>query len=147
MKVLDNDQWIETQFAECQLGDERRTKRLQRVSSQLLNSPDQSLPKQNPQWSDLKAAYNLFKNKQVTFDALAEPHWQQTRKTKPGRYLLISDTTDIDHKRHKATKGLGFLGDGRGRGMQLHNCLVYNCEEKQIQGIAGALVHYRKRVP
>jgi hypothetical protein len=39
------------------------------------------------------------------------------------------------------------LGDGRGRGMQLHNCLVYNCDDKLIEGIAGALVYYRSNMP
>lgn len=113
----------------------------------MLSQPEQSLPKQNPLWADLKAAYRLFDKKDVTFDAVAEQHWQQTRQTKPGRYLLISDTTDIDHFSHKATTGLGQLGKGDGRGMQLHNCLVYNCDDKQIEGVAGALVHYRPKVP
>jgi hypothetical protein len=31
--------------------------------------------------------------------------------------------------------------------MQLHNCLVYNCDEKQFTGAAGALIHYRTNVP
>ena len=147
MKVLDNDQWVEKQFGSCQLGNSLRTKRLQKVATQMLSQPEQSLPKQNPQWADLKAAYRLFDKQAVTFDAVAEQHWQQTRQTKPGRYLLISDTTDIDHFSHRATTGLGQLGKGDGRGMQLHSCLVYNCGDSQIEGTAGALIHYRTKVP
>lgn len=146
VKVLDNDQWVEKQFGECQLGNSLRTKRLQKVASQMLSQPEQSLPKQNPLWADLKAAYRLFDTKDVTFDAVAEQHWWQTRQTKPGRYLLISDTTDIDHFSHGATTGLGQLGKGDGRGLQLHNCLVYNCDDKLVEGIAGALTHYRPKV-
>jgi hypothetical protein len=145
--VLDNDQWVENQFGSCQLGNSLRTKRLQKVATQMLSQPEQSLPKQNPQWADLKAAYRLFDQKRVTFDAVAEQHWQQTRRTKPGRYLLISDTTDIDHFSHRATTGLGQLGKGDGRGLQLHNCLAYNCDDRQIEGAAGALIHYRTKVP
>jgi hypothetical protein len=147
VKVLDNDQWVEKQFGSCQLGNGLRTKRLQRVATQMLSRPEQSLPKQNTRWADLKAAYRLFDKQQVSFDAVAEQHWQQTRQTQPGRYLLISDTTDIDHFSHRATTGLGQLGKGDGRGMQLHNCLVYNCDHKQIEGAAGALIHYRRKVP
>ena len=147
MKVLDNGEWVEAQFGQCQLGNALRTKRIQKVASNLLNSPEQSLPKQNPEWKDLKAAYRLFQNDQVTFDAVAEQHWKQTRQTKPGRYLLISDTTEIDHFSHPATEGLGQIGSGSGRGMHLHNCLVYNCKGSLIEGIAGALVHYRIKVP
>lgn len=113
----------------------------------MLGQPEQSLPKQNTEWADLKAAYRLFDNRRVTFDGVAEQHWQQTRQTGPGRYLLISDTTDISHFSHRATTGLSQLGKGDGRGMQLHNCLVYNCDQKQIEGAAGALLHYRTNVP
>lgn len=147
VKLRDNDQWVERQFGACQLGNSLRTKRLQKVAANMLGQPEQSLPKQNAQWADLKAAYRLFNNERVTFDAVAEQHWQQTRQTSPGRYLLISDTTDIDHFSHRATTGLAQLGKGDGRGMQLHSCLVYNCNQKQIEGAAGALLHYRPSVP
>lgn len=147
VKLRDNDQWVEKQFGSCQLGNTLRTKRLQKVAANMLAQPEQSLPKQNTQWADLKAAYRLFDNDRVTFDAVAEQHWRQTRQTKPGRYLLISDTTDVDHFSHRATTGLSQLGKGDGRGMQLHNCLVYNCDDEQIEGVAGALVHYRPNAP
>ena len=147
MKVLDNTQWVEEQFGGCELGNSLRTVRLQKVAGQMLGQPEQSLPKQNVLWSDLKAAYRLFSNPRVTFDAVAEQHWQHTRRTKPGRYLLISDTTDIDHFSHRATTGLSQLGKGDGRGMQLHNCLVYHCDAQQIVGAAGALIHYRPHTP
>jgi hypothetical protein len=145
--IRDNDQWVEDQFSQCELGNSLRTSRLQKVAGAMLSCPEQSLPKQNAAWADLKAAYRMFDKEQVTFDAVAEPHWQQSRQTKPGRYLLISDTTDIDYFSHRATKGLGQLGKGDGRGMQLHNCLVYNCDDKLLGGSAGALIHYRIKVP
>ena len=147
MIVRSNDRWVEDQFSQCELGNSLRTRRLQKVAAAMLSCPEQSLPKQNAAWANLKAAYRLFDNDRVTFDAVAEPHWKQTRRTKPGRYLLISDTTDIDHFSHRATTGLGQLGKGDGRGMQLHNCLVYNCGDKLIEGIAGALLYYRTNVP
>ena len=145
--MLANDQWVEAQFGSCQLGNSLRTRRLQKVAAKMLGQPEESLPKQNGQWADLKGAYRLFNSEKVTFQAVAEQHWRQTRQTKPGRYLLISDTTDIDHFSHRATVGLGPLGKGDGRGMQLHSCLVYNCDDQQIEGVAGAIVHYRPVAP
>lgn len=147
MKVVSNEEWIEQQFRNCDFGDKRRTERLRNVAEQMLDAPEKSLPQQNTDWADLKAAYRLFDNPNVTFEGVAQPHWTQTRQTKPGRYLLISDTTDIDHFSHKATTGLGMLGGGIGRGMQLHNCLMYDCDQKQIRGAAGALLLYRKFSP
>lgn len=147
MKVVDNDQWVEDNFGNGELGDARRTKRLMSIAGNMLATPEKSLPQQNVEWADLKAAYRFFANENNTFDKIAQPHWQQTRQTKPGRYLLISDTTDVDHSFHKATTGLGMLGDGRGRGMQLHHCLMYDCNQGQIRGSAGASIYYRKRKP
>lgn len=143
VKFLENDAWVKNQFGACRLGNTLRTRRLQKVATHMLRQPEQSLPKQNGEWADLKAAYRLFGNPQVTFTAVAEQHWRQTRQTQPGRYLLISDTTDIDHFTHPATRGLGILGDGKGRGLQLHSCLVYDCANQQIAGIAGAKIQYR----
>lgn len=146
MKMRDNKHWVEDQFGDCQLGNRLRTKRLEKVASAMLTCPEKSLPKQNTKWSDLKAAYRLFDNERVTFDAVAEQHWKKTKTTNRGRHLLISDTTDIDHFSHPATTGLGQLGKGDGWGMQLHSCLVYSCNDKQIAGQAGALINYRTKV-
>ena len=117
-----------------------------KVAEHMLACPEKSLPEQNSDWSDLKAAYRLFDSDHVTFSAVAQQHWHQARQTQPGRYLLISDTTDIDHFSHCATTGLGQLGKGDGRGMQFHNCLIYNCDMKLLEGAAGALLHYRPPV-
>lgn len=147
MLVKENEAWIEDQFGACQLKHKTRTERLQRVANHLLGSPEESLPAQNAQWKDLKAAYRLFDRPEVSHQAICQPHWEQTRQTQPGRYLLISDTTDIDHYSHEATTGLGMLGDGQGRGMQLHNCLAYDCDRERIVGQAGAMLFYRSRAP
>ena len=143
--VSDNAVWVEQNFGECELGDKRRTARLKIMASNMLNCPDQSLPRQNGEWKDVKAAYRLFDNQQVTFEAVCDVHWKQTRNTAPGEFLLICDTSDIDQTRHKATSGLGMLGDGIGRGMQIHSCLMLDANAGQIVGIAGALLRNRSR--
>lgn len=146
MKFPGNAAWISQQFSNCNLGDHRRNKRLMKVGGSMLASPETSIPQQNVQWSDTKAAYRLFDCQAVTFESLAEVHWKSTQANANDRCLLISDTTDIDHSFRPATTGLGMLGDGGGRGVQLHSCLVYSTQQKQIVGIAGARLHYRKRV-
>lgn len=146
MEFLSNDDWISQQFSDCVLSDTRRNRRLMKVGGSMLASPDTSIPQQNVEWADTKAAYRLFDCPAVTFQGIAEVHWQCTRLNARERCLLISDTTDIDHSFHNATTGLGMLGDGGGRGVQLHSCLVYSTQQEQIVGVAGARLHYRKRV-
>lgn len=146
MRVTENSQWVRQQFESCEFGDVRRTNRGCRMALMMLECPDQSLPTQSDTWSDLKAAYRWCDCDEVTFDAVATPHWKQTRATSPGRYLLISDTTDIDHFSHNATRGLSQLGSGSGRGMQLHSCLMVEAAEKVVIGTAGAMLNYRPQV-
>jgi hypothetical protein len=143
VKVLDSKQWASETFQNCSLGDPRRTNRLLKVAEGMLDAPEQSLPSQFTDWHDVKAAYRFFDTEQVTFDAICLPHWEQTRQTKPGCYVFISDTTDINLTTHPSTKGLGILGDGKGRGLQLHPCLAYSVKEKQVVGLAGAVTQYR----
>ncbi len=143
MLALDSKAWVERQFSDANLGDQRRQKRLAVIAQNMLNQPEESLPTQNVEWKDLKAAYRFFDCEDVTFEAITSTHWQQTRATEPGRYLLISDTTDIDYFSHRATTGLGQLGKGDGRGMQLHSCLMFNTETMQLHGVAGAQLTYR----
>ena len=57
----------------------------------------------------------------VTFRALAEPHWRQTRARTSGHYLLLGDTTTLDFGSHRNVQGLGPVGDGGGRGFLLHS--------------------------
>ena len=147
MIVVDNEKWIQSQFRNVRLGDQRRNQRLLTTAMNMIDAPEQSISKQSKGWSDAKAAYRLFDHPNVTFEAVAQQHWQQTRQTGPGRYLLISDTTELDYTSHPATTGLKQIGNGRGRGMLLHSCLVYNCVEEQIVGTAGARIHYRVNVP
>ena len=146
-RVADNEQWVEQNFSDCQFGHVLRTRRLMIMATNILECPNESLPKQNVDWSDVKAAYRFFNRKEVTFNAVTQCHQHATRQTPPGVYLMISDTTEIDHSTHEATEGLGMLGDGRGRGMHLHSCLVVDATTDIVRGVAAAKVFYRKAVP
>jgi hypothetical protein len=120
-----------------------KTKRVVAMAEEMLDAPDQSLPGQFTDWADQKAAYRFCDNEHVNFKGICSPHWKQTRQTKPGRYLLISDTTDMDYTGRACVKGLGMLGNAKGSGFQFHPCLVYSLDEKQVLGLAGGVTHYR----
>ena len=92
----DPKQWAATQFGEANLGDKRRTNRLLHLSEQVVGNPSGSFPDIPECWADLKAAYRLFDAEEVTFQAVATPHWHRTRACPPGRYLVIGDTTEFD---------------------------------------------------
>jgi hypothetical protein len=141
--ALDVNQWAQEQFGECELGDRRRTKRLVSYAAQAAASPDASTPRQTETWNDCRAAYRLFDQEDVTFAAITAPHHRATRARTEGTWLLISDTTDT-HFPGRDVQGLGHTGDGGGRGFLLHSCLMVSPDGRDIAGLAGQTIRYRR---
>ena len=116
------------QWGEANLGDARRNARAIRLGVALAGQPQASLPNQTSSWAELKAAYRLLNEPDVTYAGLSTPHWQITRRqaTQPGLnvVLFIQDTTELDFTAHRQTQGLGHIGDTNGRGFELHSCLA-----------------------
>ena len=142
---LDVAHWAQKQFGSCELGDLRRSRRAVTVAMQFASNPDASTPDQIERWPDLKAAYRLFEEEDVTFVALAEPHWRQTRGLATGVCLLLNDTMETDFGIHRQVKGLGPTGDGGGRGFMLHSSLMVQAETREVIGLAGQELFYRQR--
>ncbi len=143
--VLDVAQWAEKQFGSCRLGNIARSRRAVIVAAQFATNPDASTPDQIDRWSDLKAAYRLFDQEDVTFTALAEPHWQQTRALATGTCLLISDTTETDFGGgRRDVKGLKRTLNGNCQGFLLHSSLMVQADTREVIGIAGQELFYRK---
>lgn len=138
-----NREWAQLNFSTCELGDKRRTLRLVQVAAQVANNPSASFPDQMETWGDLKAAYNLFDCDDVTFEAIARPHWELTKQRTTGRYLVIGDTTELDFGIHRDVPGLRPTGNGTGSGFLLHNALMVDSESEEIIGVAGQTIHYR----
>ena len=136
-------QWAQRNFGSCKLGDKRRTNRLIQVVQRIASNPSASLPNQTETWSDLKAAYKLFDRQEVSFEAIARPHWELTKQRPAGRYLVIGDTTEIDFGKRRMISGLGPTGNGSGAGFLLHNALMVDADTEEIVGVAGQAIHYR----
>jgi len=119
--LMDAKEWAMIEFSGAQLGDVRRTRRLVEVAARLAENPRGTLPGTFPRWSDLKAAYGLLSNEQVTHGNVMDPHWARTRQAcqERGEYLLVEDTTELDFTSHQAAEGLGRIGNDGGRGLYL----------------------------
>ena len=115
-------------FAE--LGDPRRSKRLVNIATKLAANPGGTLPQAFPDWAELKAAYRFFDSATADFTKILEPHLERTRLAcrEPGEYLMIEDSSDLDFSHHRRTQDLGVIGDGDGRGFELHSALAVRVE-------------------
>jgi Transposase DNA-binding/Transposase Tn5 dimerisation domain len=147
MFLADTNAWAEQQFSNCQLGHKLRTRRLVRLAGQVVSHPSGSFPEQTEAWGDLKAAYRLLDRAEVTFETVAEAHWQQTRRRSAGRYLVLGDTTELDFGIHRDIPDLGPTGNGGGWGFLLHSGLLVAAEGDEIFGLAAQAIHYRKPAP
>ena len=57
LRWLEHGEWVGENFAGCEWGHVQRTRRRMVMAENLLECPAASLPKQNVEWSDVKAAY------------------------------------------------------------------------------------------
>src|SRR5215472_4894475 len=102
--VLAPAQWAQMEFALARLGDQRRTQRLVKIATRLVQSPGGTLPQAMPRWGELKAAYRFFSQPKVAYEDILRPHWERTQAAcrEVGEYLLIEDTTLLDYTGHPA---------------------------------------------
>jgi hypothetical protein len=146
------EQWATQQWSLAELGDARRNHRALKIGTALATNPAGSLPEQMGGWGDLKAAYRLLDEPDVTYTALSLPHWQQTqtsaRATDASVVLFIQDTSELDYTSHVKTEGLGHIGDSNGQGFELHSCLAVlpDLSNPQILGLAAQQVWTRAEI-
>lgn len=138
-------EWAQNEFGFAQLGDQRRNKRLVNIAQNLAACPGGTLPQAFPDWAELKAAYRFFDQTGVNFQSIQAPHVERTRAgcCQPGEYLIIEDTTLLDYSTHWAAEDLGAIGDGSGRGFELHSALAVRVESwtltQRPEGVALGL--------
>jgi hypothetical protein len=108
--------WAVEQWGDAELGDSRRTQRAIAVGAAIAANPQGSLPDMMQGWNEIRAAYRLFAEDDVTHTALIQPHISATKHSatekKSNVVLFIQDTTELDYTHHRQVKGLGHIGDG-----------------------------------
>jgi transposase-like protein/DDE family transposase len=141
--------WAQQQWGNAALGDARRTRRTVQLGAALASRPEASLPQQTGSWGELKSAYRLLHEPDVTHAALSEPHWQATRQQarQADTVLFVQDTSELDFTAHRQTTGLGWTGNKRGRGFLLHSCLaVRPTAMPEILGVAAQQIWTRHEI-
>lgn len=142
LSTLEVHDWAAQSFGRAELGDQRRTARLVQVAAQMAQAPDASLPQQmGGKRADLKAAYRLLHEADVTHEAVSAPHWQYTREQANAQeeiVLLVHDDTELDYGYDPAIRGVGPIGNGSHQGFFVHSVLavVPLGEHERVLGLA-----------
>jgi Transposase DNA-binding len=137
-EILNPERWAKKTFGSSKLKGIRRTKRAVKTAMRMAENASASLPTQMQSCKDVIALYRLLNETDVTLEALMQPHWQQTREqieTRPV-VLLVQDTTEVDLSHHPETKGLGQVGNERGRGLYVQTVLAVLPETGEVLGCA-----------
>ena len=87
---------VEDEFAGATLGDERRTRRLQRVAQRLSAEPAKSFP-QTFETKELEGFYRFLRSEYVKWESILEPHLAASyeRAASIGECLVVHDTTEF----------------------------------------------------
>jgi hypothetical protein len=128
--VVTDTNWAVHEFADADLGDERRTTRLVELAYALGQHPTAALPEACGDGSMLKAAYRFFDNDGIAPQDILQSHVESTY-TRLGAVpvvLAVQDTTEVNWTRHPATQGLGPLGHTACHGLFVHTTLAITPE-------------------
>jgi Transposase DNA-binding len=114
-----------------------------------LRQPDASIPTLCGDPHQAKAAYRFLGSRYVNHDALLSGHLDATfaRCAEQDVVLFVQDSTYGDYSHHPATKGLGLIGNGDGRGLCIHSTLAVawrGIEDFDVLGVADQQVWIRK---
>jgi hypothetical protein len=91
--------WVEAEMATVDLGHEARNQRLKSVIGDLAAMPAASIPAAvGGGRAETEAAYRLFDNEAVEFDAILAPHFHASleRVQQQRRVIVAQDTSEID---------------------------------------------------
>ena len=120
--------WAEKHFAEVDLGEVRRNQRTVSIAAAMAMNPDKSIPKIFTEAYDIKAAYNFFRHPEATPDNLQRAHRELVLEQlhRPGRYLLLADSSERSWSGKEPIAGLGPIGPGASgvQGFHLHSVLA-----------------------
>src|SRR6266851_493402 len=128
--VTSDTNWAVREFAEAELGDERRTKRLVELANVLGQHPTAALPEACGDGGMLKAAYRFFDNDAIEAQDMLQSHIESTyrRLDQVSLVLAVQDTTEVNWTGHPATQGLGPLGHTACQGLLVHTTLALKPE-------------------
>ena len=143
----DDTNWAVTEFADAELGDERRTTRLVELAHVLAQHPTAALPEACGSGAMLKGAYRFFSNDAIAPQDVLASHIEATygRLARVPVVLGVQDTPEVTWTAHPATTGLGPLGHTACQGLLVHSTLAFTPERVPL-GLLAQQVWARRLV-
>jgi len=121
--------WIENELGRADLGDQRLTARLLKMTGQFYENPMANIPQacQCPQ--EAKSTYRFLDNEHVGWEGILRSHYLATeeRLRECEVVLVAQDTSTLNFSTHPKTAGLGPIGNHLEavRGLMVHDTMCF----------------------
>lgn len=144
MSADNNDDWVDEEFADLNLGDKRVDKSGKSIIKRLANQPGASIPRSFETWSEAKSCYEFLNNGKVTAEAILAPHKKATidRIKNESVILMPNDTSSLNYTSKPSMKNLGNIGNVN-MGIFIHPLLAITPERVTL-GIIDAKIWARE---
>jgi hypothetical protein len=116
---------VADELSYAQLGDERRTKRLQVMAERWSAAPDKSVLRSSKSSAQAEAAYRFLNNQGFSYSPIVESHVEQTyeRIAQEETVIVAHDTTEVAYQGEVVRDGLSRLR-GNDQGFLAHVALA-----------------------
>src|SRR5689334_21469775 len=137
---------IETEFSNADLGDVRRTRRLQQVVRSAEAAPEIGFPRMVASDAELEGIYRLLSNEEVSPDEVIAPHIEATlaRAREVRTCIVIHDTTEFSFGGESRREGLCVLTREDKQGFLAHVSLAVIPDEARTPLGVCALTRFRR---
>jgi len=127
------------EFADADLNDLRRSRRLPALAAGLAKAPAESISAACGGWAESMAAFRLLNNGDFAAGELIRPHQRKTveRCRDHDCVIAIQDTSELDFTPMKSVEDLGPLNDETRRGFFIHGHYVVSGQGLPL-GLLGA---------
>ena len=146
----DPEIWALANFGGAEFRHKRKTDRLVAMAATVALHGSWTTPLQCRTDAAAKAAYRLFNSEVVTHAAVTMTHRERVigqARVSANPVLFIHDDSLLDFSHRHALEGLGPIGNGHGRGLIAHTCLVSDAATNGILGMAHQAVWARPEDP
>lgn len=127
--------WQDVELGAVDLGDERLNRRCRELASAFFANLTAAIPEACGSQAAARAAYRLFRHRNVSMDKILKPHYEATAgriATQPEGSVVLAaqDTTFLNYSAHPGTEGLGPIGSTENGpvGLVLHDTMAFTPE-------------------
>lgn len=142
---------IAAEFTGAELGDSRRTRRLEQLACRFADGPDRSVPKATLSDAELEGCYRFLNNEHVEPEAILVPHQRRTveRASRHAEVLVVHDTTALRFGDGETREGLGpLLAKNGTRGFYAHTAMAVALSNvRDPLGVLGVYSYARSSEP